>query len=218
MRGLVCAGVVLGLCGCLSTVREPPTAPGTRPGAVPGAVEEGLASWYGPGFHGRATASGEVYNQEELTAAHRTLPLGTNVLVTNLDNGRTVRVRINDRGPFVKGRNLDLSRAAARVLSMLVPGTARVRIEVLGASPTTLAAAYTVQVGAFVDPRNARRLAARLRQRFENVYISQLASEAGQYYRVRLGRFAVREAAARQAQRAAALGLPAIIMEDGVAP
>ena len=96
------------------------------------ASRTGVASWYGPGFHGRRTANGEVYDQYELTAAHRTLPLGTRVCVTNLDNGRSVEVRINDRGPFVGGRVIDLSYAAARVIGMIGPGRpARVRVEVL---------------------------------------------------------------------------------------
>ncbi|NET56132.1 MAG: septal ring lytic transglycosylase RlpA family protein [Symploca sp. SIO2E6] len=91
----------------------------------------GLASWYGPGFHGRLSASGERFNQNALTAAHRTLPFGTNVLVTNLNNGRSVIVRINDRGPFIRGRVIDLSVAAARVIGMLNSGIAPVHIQIL---------------------------------------------------------------------------------------
>jgi rare lipoprotein A len=90
-----------------------------------------MASWYGPGFHGRRSASGERYNQNELTAAHRTLPFGTNVQVTNLNNGRSVVVRINDRGPFARGRVIDLSAAAARVLGMVQSGVAPVHLEIL---------------------------------------------------------------------------------------
>ena len=91
----------------------------------------GMASWYGPGFHGRKSASGESFNQNALTAAHRSLPFGTNVLVTNLNNGRSVIVRINDRGPFIRGRVIDLSAAAARVIGMLDSGVAPVNIQVL---------------------------------------------------------------------------------------
>jgi peptidoglycan lytic transglycosylase len=91
----------------------------------------GLASYYGPGFHGRPTASGEVFNMYELVAAHRTLPLGTVARVTNLRNGRSVVVRINDRGPYIRGRILDLSKEAARALAFVRDGTARVRIEIL---------------------------------------------------------------------------------------
>jgi rare lipoprotein A len=92
----------------------------------------GEASWYGPGFHGRTTANGETFNQEELTAAHRSLPFGTKVRVTNINNGRSVVVRINDRGPFIGGRVIDLSAAAARVIGMLGSGIAPVQLEILG--------------------------------------------------------------------------------------
>lgn len=91
--------------------------------------EVGRASWYGPGFHGRETASGEIFNQHELTAAHRRLPLGTRITVTNLENGKSVRVSVNDRGPYIHGRVLDLSKAAARRLDMVSDGVVRVRIE-----------------------------------------------------------------------------------------
>ncbi len=96
----------------------------------------GIASWYGPGFHGRRSASGERYNQNALTAAHRSLPFGTNVQVTNLNNGRSVIVRINDRGPFIRGRVIDLSAAAARVLGVMQTGVAPVRLEILDPSQT----------------------------------------------------------------------------------
>jgi rare lipoprotein A len=92
----------------------------------------GWASWYGPGFHGNRSASGEVYNQNQLTAAHRSLPFGTQVRVTNLNNNVSVVVRINDRGPFTRGRIIDLSTAAARVLGMIGSGVAPVKLEVLG--------------------------------------------------------------------------------------
>jgi rare lipoprotein A len=115
------------------------------------AVEEGLASWYGGKFQGRKTASGEVFDTNEFTAAHRTLPFGTRVRVTNLDTGRTTVVRINDRGPFVPGRIIDLSRAAAAAIGMAGSGVARVRVDVLppgqGAPPPQRS--YTIQLGAF---------------------------------------------------------------------
>jgi rare lipoprotein A len=94
-------------------------------------VEVGYAAWYGPGFHGKRTASGEIYNMYDLTAAHKTLPFGTIVKVYNLENGRSVVVRINDRGPFVKGRIIDLSYGAAKKLGMIEKGVVRVRIEVI---------------------------------------------------------------------------------------
>lgn len=103
----------------------------------PTLLETGIASWYGPRFHGKLTASGEVFNQDELTAAHRTLPWGSKVKVINLTNGKTVEVRINDRGPFEKGRIIDVSRAAARALGMLKSGIAQVRIEWFSDSDTS---------------------------------------------------------------------------------
>jgi rare lipoprotein A len=104
----------------------------------PRLVETGLASWYGPGFHGKLTASGEVFNQEKFTAAHRTLPWGSRVRVINLANGKSVIVQINDRGPAVKGRIIDVSRAAARVLGMMEAGTTTVQVELLSASESDL--------------------------------------------------------------------------------
>jgi rare lipoprotein A len=94
--------------------------------------ETGIASWYGPTFYGHHTANGEMYNGDELTAAHRTLPMPVNVRVTNLDNGRSIIVRVNDRGPYAKGRIIDLSEAAARELDMIRNGTARVRVTYVG--------------------------------------------------------------------------------------
>ncbi len=108
--------------GCGNRMVQAPTT---------GKVFFGLASWYGPGFHGRRTASGEVFDMYKKTAAHRTLPFGTRVRVTNLSNGKSVIVRINDRGPAVKGRIIDLSYGAARALGMITQGVVRVKIEVL---------------------------------------------------------------------------------------
>jgi rare lipoprotein A len=119
--------------GC-SPVRRPRAATsGGAPAA--GEVQEGVASWYGPGFHGRRTSSREPYDQYDLTAAHRTLPLGTWVLVTNKRNGRSVRVYVNDRGPYVDGRLIDLSYGAATAIGMVGSGTVPVRIVVLGTEP-----------------------------------------------------------------------------------
>jgi rare lipoprotein A len=94
-------------------------------------VHTGEASWYGPGFHGKKTASGEIYDQGKLTAAHRTFPLGSRAKVTHLENGRSVEVEINDRGPYANGRIIDLSRAAAKVLGIVEDGTAAVRVELI---------------------------------------------------------------------------------------
>ncbi len=110
-----------------------PTNPVTPPEKMAQAAKKGgKASWYGPGFHGRRTANGERFNQNDLTAAHRSLPFGTQVKVTNLRNGRSVVVRVNDRGPFSRGRIIDLSKAAARIIGVFQSGTAPVLLEVLG--------------------------------------------------------------------------------------
>ncbi len=133
---------------------------------VPGSTEVGIASWYGRPYHGRRAANGEIYDMEKLTAAHRTLPFDTWVEVRNLQNDRTVRVRIIDRGPFVEGRIIDLSRAAAREIAMLGPGTARVRLEVVERPSTPATDLFAVQVGAFRDRGNAERLQRSMRQRY----------------------------------------------------
>ncbi len=132
----------------------------------------GIASWYGPSFQGRPTANGEIYNQYGMTAAHPLLPIGTKVQVENLSNGRKVWLRINDRGPYAKGRVLDLSRIAAEQLGMIRQGTAPVRITVLHWPESVLAAGlkpftqYLVQVAAYPDPAEAEQLRARLQRQF----------------------------------------------------
>jgi rare lipoprotein A len=110
--------------------RAPPETP--REGDATGPVERGTASWYGRPHHGRRTASGETYNMNALTAAHRRLPFGTRVRVTNLTNGRSVVVRVNDRGPYGRGRIIDVSREAARRIGLITLGRARVELEILG--------------------------------------------------------------------------------------
>ena len=114
-----------------------------------GYEQRGIASWYGHPYHGRATASGEIYDMERLTAAHPRLPFGVTTRVENLLNGKTVEVKINDRGPFVKGRIIDLSRAAARQIDLLGPGTARVRIRVVAAPASVLAQTDGMERGRF---------------------------------------------------------------------
>jgi rare lipoprotein A len=130
----------------------PPPAP-----KEPLYTETGIASWYGHPYHGRIAANGERYDMEQLTAAHRTLPFDTWVRVVNLLNDKTVDVRITDRGPFIDGRIIDLSRAAAREIEMIGPGTAKVRVEVTSMPSTVKAGVYAVQVGAFREQENAER-------------------------------------------------------------
>lgn len=119
------------------TVEPSATVAPAPPRTDPGSVQVGVASWYGPGFAGRRTANGEIFDPSMLTAAHRTLPFGTRVRVTNTTNGRIVEVRINDRGPFKAGRVIDLSRAAAEAIGMVGSGTAQVRLEVVTGLPNS---------------------------------------------------------------------------------
>jgi rare lipoprotein A len=126
----LCAALLVGLAmTMLFEVRAVEARVKARPAA--NVTQVGKASWYGPRFHGRKTANGEIFDQHAMTAAHRRLPLGTIVAVTSLDTGRTVKVRINDRGPYVRGRIIDLSRAAARKLGLIGQGVGRVKVKVL---------------------------------------------------------------------------------------
>lgn len=118
--------VGLWLGGCAAPSRTDPSVPDA--GQISTEMDAGMASWYGERFHGKRTASGEAFNMNEFTAAHKTLPFGTQVQVRNLDNGQEVVVRINDRGPFTRGRVIDLSRAAAQAIGLIQTGTARVAV------------------------------------------------------------------------------------------
>ena len=176
------------------------------PSAVPmrGGVQEGVSSWYGKDFNGRPTASGEIYDMYGLSAAHRTLALGTTVRVTNLDNGRNVNLKINDRGPFVGGRILDCSYGAAKALGFVNEGLANVRIEVVspgqerrhyipspgeevyggpGLPGPALDGSFTVQVGAFLSKDNALRYRDRMAGEFGDAYVIRFRD----FYRVRVG-------------------------------
>jgi rare lipoprotein A len=161
-------------------------------------VEEGTASWYGIPFHGRRAANGEIFDMNSLVAAHRTLPFGSILRVTNLNNGREVQVRVIDRGPFVGDRILDLARAAAASLDMIGTGTAPVRIELLSGSNPAVGE-FTVQIGAFADRGNAERLRERLLPHYQPIFIQDYDAPTGHFYRVRVGSVASPEAAQRLA-------------------
>lgn len=177
-----------------------------------GLTQRGVASWYGPDFHGKPTASGEVYDMHALTAAHRELPLNTVIEVTNLDNGRRVQVRVNDRGPFVRGRVLDLSYAAARELDMIGPGLARVEIRVVevgkGRPGETRLTRYTVQVGAFRDYQNALNVQTRVAVDFPGVEIESVDG----WHRVRIGLFTSRDEVLELRRRLRQRGHDAIVV------
>jgi len=191
----------------------------SRPAVSPppaGFVETGIASWYGPEFHGKPTSSREIFDQNDLTAAHQTLPFGTMVLVTNLDNGRQVTVRINDRGPFIKGRIIDLSYAAARMLGMVGPGTARVRLEVVGFEaprPAVQSGSYVLQIGSFAMEENAVALLQKLQKEFPRVYLSVFQTGGRTFHRLRLK--ASTEAEARNlAEKLSAAGYPVLLLRE----
>jgi len=178
-----------------------PPPPIERQPAVAGAyVETGVASWYGIPFDGHRTSNGEIYDMHTFTAAHRTLPFGSIVRVTNLTNGRQTQVRINDRGPFVANRIIDLSLAAAQAIEMVGTGTATVRLEVL-TGPNPRVGFFGVQVGAFQQESNAERLRADLAMRYSPVTIALYDSPNGLFYRVRVGRLPSEDAARQLADQ-----------------
>lgn len=156
-----------------------------------GYIEEGRASWYGPKFHGKKTSNGEIFNMYEMTAAHRVLPMNTMVRVTNLDNGRVVDLRINDRGPFVGNRIIDLSFAAARKIEMIGPGTANVRVEAQGSVPKEdIAGNFYIQVGSFSSKENAEKMKSEMRQDgYKDTRLQEFARDNQKLWRVQAGRF-----------------------------
>lgn len=206
------AAVFFVACGGRSARSGPLLSPsGSRPS------ETGVASWYGPGFHGKPTASGEPYDQNAMTAAHRTLPLGTRVRVTNLDNNRSVQVRVNDRGPFVDNRIIDVSYAAAQQLNMVGPGTARVRVEVI-ASPAPMESirsvvVYTIQLGSFSSRETAEPLRDRVTATFGAAEIVEARVRGVTVYRVQTGSFTDRAKADDERMRARRAGFDAIVVE-----
>lgn len=152
--------------------------------------ELGIASWYGKEYHGRQTSNGEVYDMYALTAAHPTLPFHTLVRVTNLENGRKVDLRINDRGPFVEGRVIDLSYTGAQTIDMLGQGTARVAVEATlfaEGSASPLEGTFAIQVGAFAEKENAERFQRELERRYSRVQVVLWESNQRRIYRVRIG-------------------------------
>lgn len=171
-------------------------------------LESGQASWYGPGFYGRRTASGEIFDGKSSTAAHRTLPFGTLVEVVNLDNGRRLVVRINDRGPFIKNRIVDLSKAAAEALGVVGPGVARVELYLVEAPPADDGGSFTVQVGAFHEAERAQALVDELKPRFADMEVRS----DGTWHRVQLAQRIRREAAEVLRQSLAALGYAAVVV------
>jgi rare lipoprotein A len=213
--------LALGMAACAA--RRPPSETMPTPGArtqrpyqingvwyypIPSAEgfeERGLASWYGPQFHNRATANGEIYDMYAMTAAHKVLPLGTHVKVTNLQNGRSTIVRVNDRGPFVAGRVIDLSYAAADTIGVAKSGLAPVHVEAIQVAaeqrsgsktywvpepvPSLRYGRFVIQIGAFRESDNAYRLARQMASRYTDSKVSNGVEKSLAYYRVHVGKF-----------------------------
>jgi rare lipoprotein A len=173
-------------------------------------VQYGIASWYGDEFHGRPTSSGEIYDMYQLTCAHNTLPLGTTVMVTNLENGKSLELRVNDRGPFVKDRIIDLSYAGAKILGIWEKGTAFVKVEFIGPLIEQVQR-FTLQVGSFADEINAQKLADQLRKSFDNVYVATVETLTQKYHRVRVGQFDTKESALSTAEKLSQMGFKVLV-------
>jgi rare lipoprotein A len=160
-----------------------------------------IASWYGPEFHGRPTSSGEIFDMNALTCAHKEYPFGTKLRVTNISNNKTVYCLVNDRGPFVEGRDIDLSYAAAEEIGLIGQGTSEVWIEYMGRDTSYVKevrdfsnmGTFTIQVGSFREPSNAERLKMALELKYSRVYITEVEMNGDIYYRVRIGKFSVKD-------------------------
>lgn len=190
--------VVVHLAGCAGTT---PRGGDVSSGYPAGYHEQGMASWYGPGFNGHPTASGERFDMRQLTAAHRTLPFGSIVQVRSLINGRRVVVRINDRGPFARSRILDLSQGAALQLGMIGQGTHRVELKVLAYHGGREKGEFWIQVASFGDRALARAFMAKLTPVYSEVRLVTIQLPTGVRYRVQVGRFTTEEKAAAMSDR-----------------
>ena len=217
MRRFLSLGIVLALLvtGCAKKKRV------KTPASTPAFTEEiGIASWYGYPYHGRRAANGEIYDMEELTAAHRTLPFGTWVRVHNFTNGKTVEVRITDRGPFIEGRIIDLSRAAARQIDLIGPGTARVRLELIATPASLTSGVFAVQVGAFRNRAGAERFRLEMEKRYGSATLTTRQGDLSMW-RVLVGRAATPEEAAVLAEKirlteSGIAGSPFVVRADGI--
>jgi rare lipoprotein A len=182
----LCACILISLGACASTRYE--RYRGTH---------HGVASWYGSDFHGKPTSSGEPFDMYKLTCAHRIFPFGTRLRVTNISNNKSVICVVNDRGPFIKGRDIDLSYAAANEIDLIAVGVGEVMIESEGRDISyvkvvkheTDIGTTTIQVGSFKDFTNAKRLQKALELRYSKVYIKETCIEGDTYFRVRVGKF-----------------------------
>jgi peptidoglycan lytic transglycosylase len=211
----LCAFVVLSsLVACGGHAPKPTYFPGYPVGYV----ERGMASWYGPGFHGNKTANGERYDMHLLTAAHRTLPLGSIAVVRSMSTGRKVTVRINDRGPFAKGRVLDLSLAGARAIGMVGNGTDQIELHVVGYQGRTAdMGPLRIQVGSFSEQQNAVNLFERMKRAYPGGRILVVDLPEGRRYRVQVGEFKTESQAEEAAGRLESelSTQPYVVRDDG---
>ncbi|OGW40332.1 MAG: hypothetical protein A2Y97_10400 [Nitrospirae bacterium RBG_13_39_12] len=178
-----------------------------------------VASWYGSDFQGKPTSSGEIFNMYALTCAHKEYPFGTRLKVTNISNKKSVSCLVNDRGPFVEGRDIDLSYAAAKEIGLIGHGVCDVTIEYLGRDTSYVkevkylsdSGVFTIQVGSFSDRLNAVRMKAALEFKYSNVFINEVEINGKQYYRVRIGKFYKRDDAYQLAETLADEGYEVLI-------
>lgn len=179
-----------------------------------------VASWYGPEFHGKMTASGERFDMHSFSCAHRELPFGTVLNVTNISNNRVVKCIVNDRGPFVSGREIDLSYAAAKEIGLIGPGTGNVKIDYIGRDSSYIKEVgyissdgpYTIQTGSFREKENALHLKSGLDLKYRDVYIIEAFVNNSIYYRVRIGKFRSKEEALMLAKTLAEEGYTPVVM------
>jgi rare lipoprotein A len=207
---------ILLLLWSLAACSSPAPKPTYFPGYPIGYVERGMASWYGPGFHGNKTANGERYDMNRLTAAHRTLPLGSVAVVRSISTGRHVTVRINDRGPFARGRVLDLSLAGARALGMVGNGTDQIELRVVGFQGRTAdMGALRIQIGSFAEQQNALFLLERANRAYPGGRIQTVDLPEGRRYRVQAGEFRTEaQAEAAAASLESELSVQSLVVRD----
>ena len=185
-----------------------------------------VASWYGPKFHGRPTSSGEIFNMHAMTCAHKEYPFGTRLKVTNIGNNRSAECIVNDRGPFVEDRDIDLSYAVAKEIGVTGPGIARVLLETRGRDNSYIrpvkfrisgkTGPFAVQVGSFTEDINAIRLKTGLRPKYTNVYIEEAEVKGETYYRVRVGNYQDYNSAVSAAEQLGQEGYPALLLKADV--
>lgn len=230
---LLCCAALFSACGHKKVPESRPSEPRQKATQKPytvmgqryeplrtheGFTQSGTASWYGKDFHGKKTSNGETYDMHAMTAAHKTLPLGVFVKVKNTNNGNETVVRVNDRGPFVKGRIIDLSYAAAKKLGVDIAGTAPVRLEALGYRGSGVdqykaldnydAGSYTVQIGSFKEYANAQRLSAEMTKQYGFSEIHTTTVDGATFYRVYAGKYNSLSAADEAEKKFADKGYP----------